>query len=82
MVIWVTYLTPLSVIQLNLELRILKIYDPCGVVIISHLESNPLLTNKYADFLLFKEICYIILKNIHYTPEGLQKIVKNKAAMN
>jgi NADH:ubiquinone oxidoreductase subunit K len=51
-------------------------------VVISHLESNPLLTNKCADFLLFKEIYSIIIKNKHYTPEGLQKIINNKAAMN
>ena len=51
-------------------------------IIISHLESNPLLTNKCADFLLFKEIYSIILENKHYTPEGLQKIINNKAVMN
>lgn len=62
------------------EFRVTNIKDL--YVIISHLESNPLLTNKCADFLLFKEICSIILENKHYTPEGLQIIINNKASMN
>ena len=64
----------------SVEFRVTNIKDL--YVIISHIESNPLLTNKYADFLLFKEICSIILENKHYTPEGLQKIIHNKASMN
>jgi NADH:ubiquinone oxidoreductase subunit K len=64
----------------TVEFRVTNIKDL--YVIISHLESNPLLTNKCADFLLFKEIYFIILGNKHYTPEGLQKIINNKAVMN
>jgi hypothetical protein len=64
----------------SVEFRVTNIKDL--YVIISHIESNPLLTNKYADFLLFKEICSIILENKHYTAEGLQKIIHNKASMN
>ena len=51
-------------------------------VIIPHFTKYPLLTQKRADFLLFKEICSIILENKHYTPEGLQRIINNKASMN
>lgn len=64
----------------SVEFRVTNIKDL--YVIISHLESNRLLTNKWADFLLFKEICSIILENKHYTPEGLQKIINNKGSMN
>lgn len=64
----------------SVEFRVTNIKDL--YLIISHLESNSLLTNKYADFLLFKEICSIVIKNNHYTPEGLQKILNNKAALN
>ena len=64
----------------SVEFRVTNIKDL--YVIISHLESNRLLTNKCADFLLFKQICAIILENKHYTPEGLQKILNNKAAMS
>ena len=64
----------------SVEFRVTNIKDL--YVILSHLESSRLLTNKCADFLLFKEICSIILNNKHYTPEGLQKIINNKAAMN
>jgi hypothetical protein len=64
----------------SVEFRVTNIKDL--YIIISHLESNPLLTNKCADFLLFKEIYSIILENKHYTPEGLQKIINNKAVMN
>lgn len=62
------------------EFRVAKVKDL--YIIISHLEHNPLLTKKYADFWLFKEICSIILENKHYTFEGLQKIINNKASMN
>ena len=64
----------------SVEFRVTNIKDL--YVIISHLESNRLLTNKRADFLLFKEIFSIVLKNKHYTPEGLKKIINIKAAMN
>lgn len=64
----------------SVEFRVTNVKDL--YIIISHLEHNPLLTKKCADFLLFKEICSIILENKHYTLEGLQKIINNKASMN
>jgi NADH:ubiquinone oxidoreductase subunit K len=62
------------------EFRVTNIKDLYTIV--SHLDSYSLLTNKYADFLLFKEICSIIFNNKHNTPEGLQKIINIKASLN
>lgn len=42
----------------------------------------PLLTQKQADFLLFKSIVELIINKDHLTIEGLEKIVSIKAAIN
>lgn len=64
----------------SVEFRVTKTQDLYRII--RDLDSNPLITNKYADFILFKEICSIILENKHNTPDGLQKIINNKAALN
>jgi hypothetical protein len=50
--------------------------------IIPHFEKYPLLTQKRADFLLFKRIIELMNKKEHLTTEGLHKIVGIRAAMN
>lgn len=42
----------------------------------------PLITQKYADYLLFKQAVLLILNKEHLTLEGLEKIVAIKASMN
>lgn len=51
-------------------------------IIISHFDKFPLLTQKKADFELFKLVVAIINRKGHLTPEGLQEIVNIKASMN
>lgn len=51
-------------------------------VIIPHFEKYPLITKKYADFLLFKQVIDFINKGEHLTIEGLNKIISIKASMN
>jgi hypothetical protein len=51
-------------------------------IIIPHFDKYPLLTQKRADFLLFKMVIELINKKEHLTTEGLYTIVGIRAAMN
>uniref|UniRef100_UPI0022FD50BE hypothetical protein n=1 Tax=Drechslerella dactyloides TaxID=74499 RepID=UPI0022FD50BE len=51
-------------------------------VIINHLDKYPLITKKWADYLLFKEAVELINNKEHLTLNGLQKIVNLKASLN
>ena len=50
--------------------------------IIPHFLNFPLLTQKKADFLLFKQATELLLKKSHLTMEGLQELVNIKSSMN
>jgi hypothetical protein len=51
-------------------------------VIIPHFDKYPLLTQKYADFKMFKHVVELMVNKEHLTPEGLQKIINLKASIN
>jgi hypothetical protein len=51
-------------------------------IIISHFEKYPLITQKRADFELFKSSVKLTEAQLHLTLEGLQKIVSLKSSMN
>ena len=51
-------------------------------IIIKHFEEYPLLTQKRADFELFKESIQLMLNKSHFTVEGLKKIISLKMSMN
>ena len=50
--------------------------------LIIHLEKYPILTQKAADFLLFKQAVKLVNNKAHLTDEGLNQIVNIKASMN
>lgn len=50
--------------------------------IFPHFDLYPLLTNKWADYQLFKEITKIVLEKNHYTEIGFLKILGLKFALN
>jgi len=52
------------------------------MVIISHFDKYPLITQKWADFELFKSSVKLTEAQSHLTLEGLQKIVSLKSSMN
>lgn len=58
-----------------------SVYDLVNVII-PHFEQFPLITQKYADFLLFKSVVELIQKKEHLNIEGLHKIVGIKASIN
>jgi hypothetical protein len=51
-------------------------------VVINHFENYPLITQKLADYLLFKQVFYLIKNKDHLTTDGLEKIVALKASVN
>lgn len=51
-------------------------------IILKHLEAYPLITDKWADLQLFKQVVELMVNQEHLTTEGLAKIVNIKAAMN
>jgi len=51
-------------------------------VIIPHFINYPLLTKKWADFLLFKMAVELLNAKVQATTEGLQKIINIRATMN
>jgi hypothetical protein len=52
------------------------------MLIIDHFDKYPLLSEKRADFELFKQVINLILRQEHLTNSGLQEIVNIKASMN
>jgi hypothetical protein len=44
-------------------------------ILINHLDNYPLITQKLADFLIFKQVFSLILNKEHLTMEGLHKII-------
>jgi hypothetical protein len=51
-------------------------------LIIEHFENYPLITQKKADFELFKQVLKIINNKEHLTKKGIEQIVAIKASMN
>lgn len=51
-------------------------------IILNHLEAYPLITDKWADLQMFKQVVELMINQEHLTTEGLAKIVNIKASMN
>ena len=51
-------------------------------VILLHFCKYPLMTQKQADFVLFKNILELMVKKEHLTPLGLKKILEYKNILN
>lgn len=50
-------------------------------VILNHFDSYPLITQKLADYILFKQVVLLMKSKEHLTTEGLNKIVSLRAAL-
>lgn len=62
----------------TIHYRVASLQDLTNVII-PHFEKYPLITQKKADFLLFKDIVNLMNNKEHLTIEGLQKIVGGSA---
>jgi len=52
------------------------------IKLIIHLDKYPLLTQKAADFMLFKEVVKLMNNKAHLSTKGLNQIINIKASMN
>jgi LAGLIDADG endonuclease/NADH-Ubiquinone oxidoreductase (complex I), chain 5 N-terminus len=52
------------------------------ITLINHFDNYPLLSQKLADYLLFKKVVIMIMNKDHLTIEGLLQIINIKASMN
>lgn len=51
-------------------------------VIVSHFDKYPLVSQKLADYVLFKKVFELYLQKAHLTVEGFQEILSIKASLN
>jgi hypothetical protein len=66
--------------KLSVKYRVSSIKDI--LIIIDHFEKHPLITQKRADFLLFKRAFEIVQRKEHLTSEGFHQILSIKASIN
>lgn len=52
------------------------------LVVITHFDNYPLITQKLADYIIWKKIILMMEQKEHLTLEGLEKIVALKASLN
>ncbi|EMD84819.1 hypothetical protein COCC4DRAFT_154328 [Bipolaris maydis ATCC 48331] len=65
----------------TVEFRVHSIKDITNVII-PHFDNYPLLTKKYSDCMLFKNVINLMLEKQHTNLEGIQKIINTRASMN
>ncbi|SRR5260221_7099531 len=64
-----------------LQYRVSSLKDLTSVII-PHFDKFPLITQKFVDFILFKQVVDLINKKEHLTIEGLHKIVAIRGSIN
>lgn len=65
----------------TVEFRVSTLKDLVNVII-THFDNYPLITKKYSDYVLFKQIVLLMLNKEHSTLEGVQKAINIKSSMN
>ena len=64
----------------SIQFRVVSINEL--LMIINHFDKYPLITQKQADYLLFREAFFVIQRKEHLTEDGLQAIVNLRATLN
>jgi hypothetical protein len=67
--------------QSEISFRVNSLQDLTNFII-PHFLKYPLLTQKAADFYLFKQVTELMQNKAHLTTKGLQEIINIKASMN
>lgn len=65
----------------TVEFRVHALKDITNVII-PHFDNYPLLTKKYSDYVLFKNVVNLMLEKQHTNLKGIQKIIHKRASMN
>ena len=63
------------------EFRVSSIKDIINIIL-PHFDNYPLITKKLSDYILFKQVAFLMLNKEHNNLEGLQKIVNLRASLN
>lgn len=72
-----------NISKLNFNSRQFRVSSLNGLkVILDHLDKYPLLTDKFGDLQLFKQIFKLMSEDQHLTREGLKKILQLKNVLN
>nr|QBM09699.1 hypothetical protein [Dactylella sp.] len=66
--------------EFSIQYRISSIKDL--ELVINHFDKYPLITQKLADYLLFKQAFNLIVRKEHLTIEGIKKLVAIKSSIN
>ena len=66
--------------EVSVEYRVFSIKDL--KIVLDHFDKFPLISQKYVDYLLFKEAYLLLINREHLTSEGLRKIISIKASIN
>jgi hypothetical protein len=66
--------------EASVEYRVFSIKDL--KVILDHFDKFPLISEKYADYYLFKQAYSLIINQKHLTTEGLAEIISIKASIS
>ena len=61
--------------------RVTSLREMIGVII-PHFDKYPLITQKRADYLLYKQTIMLIAEKKYLTEEGLQELVNIRASVN
>ena len=64
----------------SVEYQVSSFRDMCAII--KFFDNYPLITQKWADYLLFKKAYELILNKEHLTIEGLKKLVEIKSLIN
>lgn len=51
-------------------------------LLIKHFDNYPLITHKFSDYMLWRQVILMVLRKEHLTKDGLYKIVAIKASLN
>jgi hypothetical protein len=65
----------------TVEFRVSTLNDIINKII-PHFDNYPLITKKYSDYIIFKQIALLMLNKEHNSTVGLQKIVTLRASLN
>lgn len=65
----------------TVEFRVSTLKDIINVIL-PHFDSYPLITQKFSNYILFKQVVLLMLDKEHNTLEGVQKIVNIRASLN
>lgn len=74
------YISKINDKSTTVEFRVSDI-SSLNNIIIPHFEKYPLITNKYKDFIIFKQIVLLMSENKHTTLEGLKEILEYRASL-